>query len=51
MRQGKDGITPVLTDDQFSRLKEEMDANTAAAHERRTARSCSIPPSNGSRCR
>ena len=27
MRQGKDGMTPVLTDDQFARLKDEIDAN------------------------
>ncbi len=32
MRQGKDGSTPVLTDDQYARLKSEVDENYSGAH-------------------
>ena len=32
MRQSKDGSTPLLTDDQFARLKDEVDANYTGPH-------------------
>ena len=32
MRQGKDGMTQILSDDQFNRLKDEVDANYTGTH-------------------